>query len=317
MGAWPAGLKPVSQIQPDVSAAQTKTFRMTGTEVSALKTLDQAVQAYMQQNNIPGAGVAVSRNGKLIFARGYSWSEPHEETTSPTSLFRIASCSKPLTRIGIQRLVESTGLTYGETIQSILKLKLPNGGSIPQDPEPANRETDGHYFPNVKVEHLMNHSGGWDRGVLDEPTFFKDDETAQAFGKSLPVNTEEIARWGAGQRMQFWPGHRSAYSNFGFLLLGLIIERKTGKAYGAWMQQNIFAPLGIKRARLALPLEHSRAPGEVAYFPNVPELRPNLVNGVGNVPIQYGGENHANFAAFGGWVMSAPKRSRESGKCVN
>ena len=240
----------VGVIQPNGAGAPTKTFRITGAEVSALKTLDQAVQEYMQQNNIPGGAIAVSRNGKLMYARGYSWSEPHEETTSPTSLFRIASCSKPLTRLGIQRLVESNKLAFSENIQSILQLKLPSGGTIPQDAEPSNRETDGHYFHQVKVEHLMNHSGGWDRWAVDEPTFFKDDEVAQAFGKSLPVNTEEIARWGAGQRLRSGRAAAPAYTNFGFLLLGLIIERKTGQGYGPWMRQHVFAPLGIKRARL-------------------------------------------------------------------
>ncbi|MGQ0593029.1 MAG: serine hydrolase [Gammaproteobacteria bacterium] len=77
------------------SSPEEHTWRMTGTEVSALKTLDQAVQEYMQQNDVPGGAIAVARNGRLIFARAYSWSEPTAETTSPTSLFRIASCSKP------------------------------------------------------------------------------------------------------------------------------------------------------------------------------------------------------------------------------
>jgi CubicO group peptidase (beta-lactamase class C family) len=282
---------------------------MTGTEIPALKTMDQAVRAYMEQNNIPGGAIAVTRNGRLVFARGYSWSEPWQETTNPTSLFRIASCSKPLTRIGIYRLIENGHpKLLSEKVQNILNLTLPNGTAPPKDPKPANLETDGRYFPDVEVGHLMNHFGGWDRKAsgFDEPTYFKDVEVAKAFGKGLPVTREEIARWGAGQKMQFFPGHRSAYSNFGFLLLGQVIERKTGRDYISWMRDNIFAAVGVQRARLAMALELSRAPGEVAYFASNPSVQADFVTGVGNVPVQYGGENNSNFAAFGGWVVSAP-----------
>jgi CubicO group peptidase (beta-lactamase class C family) len=233
------------------NAPAMKTWRMTGSEVSELKTLDQAVQEYMQQHQVPGGAIAVARNGKLIFARGYSWSEPTQETTSPTSLFRIASCAKPLTRIGIYRLIESHSLSLADKVQDILQLTLPNGVKPPQDAKPADLETDGHYFHEVQIDHLMRHFGGWDRdhSGFNEPTFFKDMEVAKAFSKGLPVTREEIARLGAGQMMQFWPGYRYYYSNFGFSLLGLVIERKTGSDYISWMRDKIFAPLGVTRAR--------------------------------------------------------------------
>ena len=176
--------------------AATKTWRMTGSEVTELKALDQAVEEYMKQYNVPGGSIAVARNGKLIFARGYSWSEPTQETTSPTSLFRIASCTKPLTRIGIHKLIENHSLSLTDNVQSILQLTLPNGAKPPKDPKPADLETDGYYFNEVQVDHLMRHSGGWDRekSGFNEPTFFKDMEVAQAFSKGLPVTCEEIAR---------------------------------------------------------------------------------------------------------------------------
>lgn len=296
------------QSGPASDLAATKSWRMTGKEVSTLAAIDTAVQQYMEQNNVPGGAIAVARNGKLIFARGYSWSEPSAETTSPTSLFRLASCTKPLTRIGTYRLIESGALGLTDNVQNILQLKLPNGTPLPQDAKPANLETDGHYFHAVQVDHLLSHMGGWDRNTsgTNEPTFFHDMDVAKAFGKGLPVTREEIARWGAAQMMQFWPGQRFAYSNFGFLLLGLIIERKTGRDYISWMRDNIFAPLGVTRPRLSLPLELSRAPEEIAYFAADPKLSADLVTGVGSAPIQYGGENNANFASFGGWVMSAP-----------
>ena len=60
------------EAQVAFAADSTKTWRMTGTEIPALKTMDQAVRAYMEQNNIPGGAIAVTRNGRLVFARGYS-----------------------------------------------------------------------------------------------------------------------------------------------------------------------------------------------------------------------------------------------------
>ena len=72
-------------------------WRTTGRDVPQLVSFDQAMQQFMQDRNIPGGALAVTRNGQLVLARGYSWSLDRRVTIEPTSLFRIASLSKPIT----------------------------------------------------------------------------------------------------------------------------------------------------------------------------------------------------------------------------
>ncbi|WP_224363906.1 beta-lactamase family protein [Hyalangium versicolor] len=294
----------------------SKQWSVTGQSVSALSTFDDVIQAFMEQNDMRNGVLAITQGTRLLLARGYTWAEPGSEVTQPTSLFRIASCTKPLTRIAIYQLVEAGLLRLSDKVQSILGLTAPDGGPVPSSPEPKDKNTAGKYFGAVTVEHLLSHSGGWDRGVpptattSDEPTFYKDTQAAAAFKKGLPVTRMELARWGVTQDMQFYPGSRTAYSNFGFALLGLVIEKKTGVDYMQRLHSALFSSLGVSRPRLGMPLERSRAPGEVAYFPSHEELKPDLTGGGGLVPIQYGGENNMNFASFGGWVMAAPDYAR-------
>ena len=182
-----------------------KEWRTTGAEVSAMSRLDEAAKAFMSQNDVPHGAVAVTRGKRLVFARAYSWTEPGGETAQPTSLFRIASCTKPITGIAIQQLVEAGTLDLTDSVQAVLGLTAPNGNALPTSPAPANPQTPGNYLGSVHIEHLLRHEGGWDRGMVNEPTFFFDPTVAQAFGKELPVTRMEIARWGAIQQTQFFP----------------------------------------------------------------------------------------------------------------
>jgi CubicO group peptidase (beta-lactamase class C family) len=296
----------------DKGGIMANEWRTTGEAVPALQAFDDVMKEYMKQNDISNASLAVTYGTRLVLARGYTWAEPTHETTTPTSLFRLASCTKPLTRVAIYGLSETTTtpLSLATNVQSVLQLTAPDGTALPADAKPADLNTPGHYFGAVTVQHLLEHKGGWNRNLVSEPTLLFDKDVAAAFGKELPITRIELARWGATREMQFYPGSASQYSNFGFALLGLVLERHTGRDFVQHLQQTLFGPLGILRARLTLPLERSRLPGEVAYYPVGASDRDDLTGGGGKVPVQYGGENNANFASFGGLLMSAPDYGR-------
>jgi len=288
-------------------------WTVTGQVDPSLQAFDDVMQAYMQQADVRNGALAVTVGERLVLAHGYTWDERDAATTTPTSLFRIASCTKPLTRIAIYKLIESQRLKIDDTAQSILALRAPDGSAIPSDPATSDKSKQGYYFGYVQVQHLLQHTGGWDVVVggnpLRDPTAQNDVAVAQAFKHELPVSRGEIARWAATQT-QFYPGLQTYYSNFGFSVLGLLIEALTGLDYVQHQQQTLFEPLGIQRVRLSMPLERSRLPGEVAYDPLFPSESDDLTGGGGQVPIQYGGENNANFASFGGLVMAAPDYAR-------
>ncbi|HEU4868934.1 MAG TPA: serine hydrolase domain-containing protein [Actinomycetota bacterium] len=332
------GKKPASEILegPD---AKGRVWRIDGEPPKgSLKRFERGMKAFMSQNDFFGGTLAVVKDGRLVLARAYSLRHKSALLAEPievTSIFRIASMSKPITCVGIYRLLEANKLKLTDKIQDILQLEPPpDGSTIQQDNEPADPMTKGHYLHLVEVGHLMNHLGGWHPrgdGSVGEATFLKDVEIAQAFGHPLPVaDPWEIARWGATQPMDFVPGKfvpgaadpdEWPYSNFGYLLLGLVLEKASGMPYETAVKKGIFDRINTSRPRLTQTLKENRNPGEVTYHLVPPDVGPSVMHEDGrDVPLQYGFENNRNFAGFGGWALAAVDHARflaEIGKPEN
>ena len=135
---------------------------------------------------------------------------------------------------------------------------------------------------------------------------FFDDVIAESLGTRLPVSKSQIATFMAGQPLQFTPGSQLAYSNFGFFLLGRIIEKlRPGRTYAQTVKDLIFQPLGLKRATLGKvsgSLKH-----EVTYEPRDPSIGTTVMKSSGKlVPSGYGDFNLDNADSAGAFVMSAP-----------
>lgn len=270
----------------------------TGTSVPSMATFDAAVQSFMQANNIRAGSLAVTRDCRLVLARGYTWAEPGYPTTQPTSLFRIASCSKPLTAIAIMQLIEAGQVDLNDFIDAELGLT------------PLPGQTQHQWLDDVRVWHLLSHAGGWDiseNGLGFDP-MFNDVNTRDAIaGATLPITKYQIASFMTGQPMQFFPGMNSIYSNYGFSLLGQLIENRRNTNYIQAVKNTVFTPLGVTRPRLGHTLQNLAAPGEVRYHSSSPFVASSVMSQDRPwVPTEYGGFNVENFDAHGGWVMAAP-----------
>lgn len=269
-------------------------WTVTGYTASAqLAAFDGAVQTLMGQNGIRAATLAVAWRGRLVAARGYTWAEPGYPVTQPTTTLRIASVSKPVTTVAIHQLIQEGLLSYHDTMQSILQLPTP------VDPR----------WNHVTVQQLLAMVGGWDDtlpGTFD-PMFY-DDAIAQALGVPLPVTKYQIAGFMTTQPLQHNPGTHYAYSNFGFSLLGQILERKRpGQTYTQSVQETIWGRLGVTRPFLASVLQGDRAPGEAEYQSAQTGVVPSVMTADQPlVPVFYGGENVTNMDSHGGWVLAAP-----------
>jgi CubicO group peptidase (beta-lactamase class C family) len=117
------------------------------------------------------------------------------------------------------------------------------------------------------VPHICStdrHKGGWDRDQAGDP-MFKSLEIAAALGKAGPASAEDIVTYMAGQRLQFTPGSKSVYSNFGYCVLGRVIAKVTGKKYIDYIREEVLAPLGIKSIALGRTLPVDRNPLEPVY----------------------------------------------------
>lgn len=269
----------------------TRNWVVTGRDVPELTHFDQLIQSFMQERSIPNASAAISYQGRLVFARAYTWSEANEEAIQPDARFRIASISKPITAVAIMRLVQDGKLSLDDKVEQLIDL-IPADG---QQADPRQAE--------ITVRHLLQHLGGWDRDVSFD-AMFMDQPISEAFGLELPISIDDIIRYMSGQKLDHDPGSKYAYSNYGYCLLGRIIEKLTGQNYSDYVKQILLDPLGMHDTRLGKSLPEGRQPKEVRYFsdeevPSVFDPRRPKVN------FAYGGFNLENMDAHGGWLSSA------------
>lgn len=214
---------------------------------SDMDAVDALVKKYMDDNNVPGLSFAISRNGKLVLAKTYGFADKEaKERVAPRHRFRVASVSKPITSTSIMRLIQDKKLSLGDNVFGAGALLGTTFGTKA-------------YSANVKkinVEHLLTHtSGGWDNTGNDPMFQDKTWSMSTLIGNTL----DNIALDNA-------PGAKYAYSNFGFCLLGRIIEKKTGKTYEDWVQQNILAKAGISRMEIGGNTLAQRKSSEVKYY---------------------------------------------------
>ena len=267
-----------------------RVLRITGESSDDLAPFDAVVTNLMQRRNIERASLAVTRNSKLLLARSYTWSAEETRPTDPTNLFRIASVSKPITAAAILKLVEAKKISLDQRIAEILDL---------------NDVTDSRWNL-ITIRQLLQHRGGWNRNASFDP-MFRDVKISKSLRKSLPTSPEIVIEYMKGQPLDFDPGSAYAYSNFGYLLLGRIIEKISGKPYEAFVKSTVLEPIGIRTMTVGYSLIKDAIPGEVNYEDPLRRLVPTVMGASSprRVPLQYGGWNLHTMDAHGGWIGSA------------
>jgi CubicO group peptidase (beta-lactamase class C family) len=249
------------------------------------------MRAFMQQRNITVGALAVTVEGRLVLARGYTWDEDMSYSTRPDSVFRIASLTKPLTAMAILRLAQEGRLSLDDRITDRLQLDPPPGGAA--DPR----------LQEVTIAHLLYHVGGWDIDLLGFDPMFYDHTIALEIGAPIPMSQADIIAFMTGTPLDHNPGTIYAYSNYGYLLLGRIIEAVSGQAYPSYVQQSVLAPLGIHGMQIGSTLPAGRLPNEVIY--NSTHFGLTVFDTSGDtVPYPYGAFNLENMDSHGGWVAS-------------
>ena len=260
-----------------------RVWRQAGPDIPELSVFDDTMKDFMISHKVSAGSLAITYQGRLVFARGYTWSKAGAPATEPTSLFRIASLSKPITSAGIFKLIEDKQLSLDDKVSDILPFGTPEG----QIPDPN--------LGKVTILHLLEHLGGWDRDKSFDP-MFADRKISKALGSPLPVTQADIITFMNGQPLQYEPGTKLAYSNYGYCLLGRVIEQKTGLSYEEYIKRAVLSPLGITRMQIGHSNLEDCAPTEVTY-----ESKKESV---------YGTFNLENMDSHGGWIASAPELAR-------
>jgi CubicO group peptidase (beta-lactamase class C family) len=182
--------------------------------------VDKFVEDSIREQRIPGLALAVMRDGQVIKAKGYGLSNIELNTpVSPQTIFQSGSVGKQFTATGIMMLVEEGKVGLDDKVAKY----------FPGAPESWNKFT---------VRNLLTHTSG-----IKE-------YTGKDFDYRRDYTEEDLLKMAQAQPFDFAPGEKWSYSNTGYMLLGMLIHKVTGKFYGNFLQERIFKPLGMTTTRI-------------------------------------------------------------------
>lgn len=201
---------------------KAKLFLVLLVSVAALfsffsRTPSRHIDTYLKENDFRGT-VLISKKGKIFFKKAYGLANEEDNVSStPTTIFRIGSITKQFTAVAILQLQEKGLVDVQDSVSKYLP-DYPDGGKI-------------------TLHQLLCHSSGI-------PSITKLSNFSEI--QCLPLKPEQTLAFFNELPLRFIPGTDCEYSDSGYLVLGAIIEKVSGKKYEAYLQDNIFRPLGMK-----------------------------------------------------------------------
>jgi CubicO group peptidase (beta-lactamase class C family) len=244
---------------PDKTAGPTPSERTAMTEHA---------NAFMQQYDVPGLSVAVGRAGAPVYEDAFGWADREKrEAVTPAHLFRIASVTKTITSVAIFSLIEQGRLQLTDRVFGPGAITGTDYGSPPYHP----------YVDEITVEHLLTHTGGGWSNAHADPMFM-----------NLEMRHAQLIEWTLRNRpLDNPPGEHYAYSNFGYCVLGRVIEKITRQPYERYARNSVLKRCGVNDMTIAGNTLAQRRRGEVKYY------------GQGDNPY---GMNVARMDSHGGWL---------------
>jgi D-alanyl-D-alanine carboxypeptidase len=223
------------------------------TEADALKALSARADRLAGEGEFSGA-VLVAKNGQVVFSHAYGLADRERGILNTLrTRFRVGSMNKMFTAVAILQLVEA----------GKVELDAPLGKYLTDYP---NRDVAS----KVTIHELLTHTGG--TGDIFGPDF-------DAHRAELRTLADYVKLYGK-RGLEFEPGSRWAYSNYGFILLGRVIEKVTGQSYFDYVRQHIYRAAGMIRSGSlpedqAVPdrsIGYMKPPGATAWAPNTDTL---------------------------------------------
>ncbi len=171
----------------------------------------------------PGIAVLVRANGRTLLERGYGVRDLRTyDAINLQTNFRLASCTKQFTAMAIMLLVHDGKLRYDDRLTDI----------FPEFPG---------YGKNIAIRNLLNHTSG----LPDYEDLMEKRSAGEAsWSETRQIQDAEVLRLLEGQKQgKFAPGAKWSYSNSGYVVLGLVVAKVSGKPFGDFLHERIFAPL--------------------------------------------------------------------------
>ena len=190
--------------------------------------LDGVMAAQLESSHIPGATVAVVKDGELFFAKGYGYAdlEYREPVVADETLFRVGSVSKPFTSTAVMQLVEEGKLDLNADVNTYLEdFKIPD--TYPQP---------------ITLHHLLTHTAGFEERLKGIKARTSADlrPLGEYLAEDMPARVRP-------------PGQFAAYDNYGLSLAGYVVEQVSGMPYDRYVEENILKPLDMRHSTTRQP----------------------------------------------------------------
>ena len=242
--------------------------------IVSAEDIDSLIQDRMEAHRIPGAAVAVVREGEVVHLAGYGHADPTGTPVDADTPFLIGSVSKPFTSLAVHQLVRAGDLALDQPIVPLLY-------DIVDDPAAGYEE--------VTIEHLLSHTSG-----LSMADGLAGTMKAHTGPDALRRRVREIM----SKPLKGTPGERYEYSNAGAVLLAGVVEEVTGETFADYLGSNVFGPLGMERtfASESHPAAADLATGHRQWFGRWTPA--DLPYDLAGVPNGYIGSTAADLARF-------------------
>ncbi|WP_448519044.1 serine hydrolase domain-containing protein [Rhodoflexus sp.] len=282
-------LKPVVRIVPPPA------LQNSDSDTTTLRVMDSLIEKFRAKWLIGGLSLAIAKDGRLVYAKGFGQANQEKgEAMTPQHRFRVASVSKLITAAAIMQLAEQGKLKLSD--------KVFGASGILTDSLYLNAKDARIY--QIEVRHLLQHTGGWKNVFRADPMFITL-EVAAHMRQKPPADLDLLIRFMLSQKMLTEPGTFFDYSNFGYCLLGRVIEKVSRQSYERYVQENLLAPLGIRHMQMGKNRYEEQLPNEVTYYDHEgASLRPDISGSGAKVSRPYGGTDVALLGAAGGWIAS-------------
>lgn len=266
---------------------------------SCLDSLDMDVLAFMKRWEIKGMSLSVTRNDSLLYSKGYGIADDSTSCEmTPGTILRVASVSKLITAAGIMKLCDMGELSLRDNVFG------PDGRLAFLN----SSIRDKRYF-KITVEDLLRHEGGFSTKSMDP--VFSILQVTRKYGLDHAPTRDELVRLIIHERLDFYPGTAREYSNFGYLLLSMVIESVTGESYESWMCRNVLNPAGCYDMHIGGNYYEDKFPNEARYYPQAGDPPVSEYNNSGRqVPRCYGGNDIPLLQGAGAWVTSTAELAR-------
>ena len=213
-------------------------YGQTDSNKDAENNINELFESYAHYNRFIGS-VLISQDDKIIYEKsfGYADIEKHKKNTEK-SIFSIASVTKPLTAVGIMKLIEDGKLTLETPINTYFPNFIPD------------------FSKDITIRHLLNHSSGMQANIGRI-----DNEGNGLMPQENEITLDELLEKFKDTKLNFEPGKGYEYNNFGYSLLAYIIENVSKQSYADYMEELVFKPVNMKNTAV----DNYKSASERAY----------------------------------------------------